>query len=302
MCRTPGSTFSQKSVNAREGSLVLAGHDDLLDGALPDVPHGREPVPHVLAGRREVLHRLVHVRRQDPDAHQARRVQVEGLVVLVVLDAGQQRRHVLQRVVPLQVRGLVPDEGVRARVRRGEPVVGEGFDPIEQILAQLLRMSLRGAPGDEPFALGADELALLLRHDPSQLVGLSHRVAGDLHGDLHDLLLVDHDPVGIREDVLQVVGCGYVTGRRPCLRSAYSMCMPGAERPRTVQRVQGHQVLEPVGLELLDQRAHAAALQLEHADGVAPCAASRTSARRPAGGGRCRRACRAPTAAAPCPR
>ena len=43
----------------------------------------------------------------------------------------------------------------------------------------------------------------------------------------------------------------------------------GAERPRTIQRVQGHQVFEPVGRELADQRAHAAALQLEHADGVA---------------------------------
>ena len=44
---------------------------------------------------------------------------------------------------------------------------------------------------------------------------------------------------------------------------------PGVERSRSVEGVQGHQVLEPVGLELADQRAHAAALQLEHADGVA---------------------------------
>ncbi len=43
----------------------------------------------------------------------------------------------------------------------------------------------------------------------------------------------------------------------------------GGERPGPVQRIQRHQVLEAIGLELADQRAHPSALQLEHADGVA---------------------------------
>ena len=54
-----------------------------------------------------------------------------------------------------------------------------------------------------------------------------------------------------------------MTLRRACLRSAYSVCMPLVQRARPVERDERHQVLEPVGLEHLDQRAHARGLHLE---------------------------------------
>ena len=103
----------------------------------PTLRTADRPVPDLrLAARRrrEVLFGLVHVGRQHLEPHQPARVQVERLAVLVVADARQDRRHVLDRVVRLQVRGLVRDVAVRARVRGVEPVVGERLHQVEQVV------------------------------------------------------------------------------------------------------------------------------------------------------------------------
>ena len=78
----------------------------------------------------------------------------------------------------LEVRRLVGDVSVRAGVRSGEAVVGERLDLIEEFLREAFRIPLCRAARCELLALGADELALLLRHHPPQLVGLPKRVVG----------------------------------------------------------------------------------------------------------------------------
>jgi hypothetical protein len=60
--------------------------------------------------RGEVRRRQVDVGHQHLDAHLPALVEVDGGLVLVVLDAGEQRSEVLDRVVRLQVGGLVADE------------------------------------------------------------------------------------------------------------------------------------------------------------------------------------------------
>ena len=69
--------------------------------------------------------------------------------------------------------GSVGDESVGARVGGGEPVVGEGLDQVEQLLAERVGMPLLAAALHEPLPLDADELALLLRHDLAKGVGLA---------------------------------------------------------------------------------------------------------------------------------
>jgi hypothetical protein len=113
-----------------------------------------------------------------------------------------------------------------------------------------------------------EPLADLLAHGLPEHVGLGHRVAGHAHRDLHDLLLIDHDPVGPFEDVAQIL----VRERHvvpPVFAARVLRVHPGVQWPRPVQSHERHHVLEPVGLEVLDELAHAGRLHLEHAGGVA---------------------------------
>ena len=116
-------------------------------------------------------------------------------------------------------------------------------------------MALRSAAGDEALSLGADELSLLLRHDLAQRVGLPHRVAGHPHGDLHDLLLVDHDAVGTGERGLEV---GMRVRHLPpaVLSLRVLRVHPRVERTGPIQGHERHQVLEPVGFQQADQVPH----------------------------------------------
>ena len=238
-----------------EQALLGPGLGDLLHDPFPDVPHGRQAVPDLPVGRGEVHLRAVHVWRKDSDPHQSHRVQVEGLVVLVVLHAGQERRHELDRVMLLQVGRLVGDQGVRARVRGVEAVVGERDDEVED----LFRLPRLMAPGHGPldeFLPVRDQLCPdLLAHGLAERVGLPHRIPGQRHGDLHDLLLVDDDPVRRPEDVLQIgVGVGHGLAAVLALGVLDMHVLP--ERARPVQRVQRHQIFEPVRCELPDELAH----------------------------------------------
>ena len=92
------------------------------------------------------------------------------------------------------------------------------------------------------------------------------RVAGEGGGDLHDLLLVDHDPVRLGQDRLQE---GMVVADLGLAVAALDHVVDHRHRTRPVERVEGGQVLEAVGLEALQDVAHAVRLELEQAAGAA---------------------------------
>ncbi len=250
-----------------ERALGGARGDDLLDRARAHVPHRGEPVANVALVRREVEVRGVHVRRKHRDVHQAAGVQVVRLLVLVVLDAGEQRRHVLDRMVGLQVGGLVGDERVSAGVRGVEAVVRERHDEVEDLLCQRLLVAARNRAQHEGVAVRDQLLADLLAHRLSEQIGLTQRVARHAHRDLHHLLLVDDDPVAVTEDRLQVrVRVGHRSAAVLAVRVLHVHVL--GERPGAVEGHERHQVLEAVRGQVADQRAHPRALQLEDPGGV----------------------------------
>ncbi len=106
----------------------------------------------------------------------------------------------------------------------------------------------------------------LLPHRAAQQIGAAERVAGQHLGDLHDLLLVDHDAVGFLEDRLerrvQVIGRLLAVLHRDIARDVL-------HRARPVERDGGDDVLEAVGAQPSQHVAHARAFDLEHADRVA---------------------------------
>jgi hypothetical protein len=101
---------------------------------------------------------------------------------------------------------------------------------------------------------------LLLAHRAAQEVGLSQAVAADALGDLHDLLLVDDDSVGLLEDGLEA-GVGVAYRLPPRLRvDELGDVVHGTG---TVERVERYQVLHAGGLGLLEDGLHPARLELE---------------------------------------
>ena len=98
-----GGHLVEEVLEAGEGALGLAGPHDRVNDIGPHVAHGGQAEADVLAVGGELGTRGVDVGKQDPDAHVAALAQVDGEPVLVVLGGGQQGRHVLGRVVGLEV-------------------------------------------------------------------------------------------------------------------------------------------------------------------------------------------------------
>ena len=214
-------------------------------------------------------------------------VEEDRRLVLVGLHAREQRGEVLDRMVRLQVRGLVREVAVADRVRLVERVVGERLDRVEDLLAErpVVTLARRSRRRTSMRSL-RDERAVLLPRRLPEVVGLLERVAGEPLRDAHQLLLVDHQPVRRARGSPRGRGAGTSTGLRPFLRSAYSLCQFWAIGPGPVQRDERGDVLERRRRQRAQQRADRPAFQLEHADRVA--AAEHLERLRGRRAGRCR--------------
>ncbi len=122
---------------------------------------------------------------------------------------------------------------------------------------------------DELRALLRDQLTDLLAGGLAQVVGLFERVARELLGHSHELLLVDHQPERGPEDLLEV---GVVVADRAATVLALRVFgVPVLRhRARPVQRDDGGDVFEGGRREPKQQRTQRPTLELEHADRVGP--------------------------------
>jgi hypothetical protein len=113
---------------------------------------------------------------------------------------------------------------------------------------------------------------LLLAHRAAEDVRLTERVAGDLLRDRHHLLLVDDEAVGRVEDVLErflELGVDRGDVLQSVLAQGVVRMRVGTHRAGAVEREGRRDVLEVVGLHHPQQGAQSAAVELEHAEGVA---------------------------------
>ncbi len=146
-----------------------------------------------------------------------------------------------------------------------EPVAGELLDEVPDALG-LLDLDLVGlAAGDELLALLGHQLAVLLPHRLAQGVGLAEREPGQVRGELHDLLLVDHDPVGLLEMSLHE---RVLVGDRSAAVLAVDEVLDEVHRARPVQRHHRDDVLDALRLQALERVPHPGRLQLEHPEGA----------------------------------
>ena len=141
---------------------------------------------------------------------------------------------------------------------------------------------------DRPFEellppLG-DDLDLLLRDRLDAGVRLGKLDPPQPVEDSHDLFLVDHDPVGLSQDVFHdwVFVLGLLSAS---LDVDVFVDHPAVERTGPVKGEDGDEVGEAVGLHLDEEVADARAVELEQALWPRPSGAGRRWLRRPAGAG-----------------
>ena len=145
-----------------ERPALAARAHDRPRGRLAHVLHGVEPEADLTLDDREVGLREVHVRRQHLDPHLAARVDVQRDAVLRVHDRGDERGHVLVRVVRLEPGGAVRDERVAGGVRLVEGVVLRGLHVLPELLRDRGRHVVRGAALEELVLEGRHERVDLL--------------------------------------------------------------------------------------------------------------------------------------------
>eukprot|EP01022_Parablepharisma_sp_SALTPOND_P029433 TRINITY_DN734_c3_g1_i1.p2 TRINITY_DN734_c3_g1~~TRINITY_DN734_c3_g1_i1.p2 ORF type:complete len:1458 (-),score=543.13 TRINITY_DN734_c3_g1_i1:22429-26802(-) len=248
---------------------VLARFQDGFDGVLPcplDRPQAITDLGGLLARLthgHEAVVGLVDVRRQDGQLADVERVLDEDLDLVRVFHGQRQvGGHERGGMVGLQVGRVVGQQRIGGRVRLVEAVAGELFHQVEDLVGLGLVQPVLGRPFAEQFTVLGHFLGLLLAHRPAQQVGAAQRVAADDLRHLHHLLLVDHDAVGLGENVLGA-RVGVVEGFTVL---ALAEVGDQVHRTGTVQRHQGDDVLETVGTGVLQHALHAAAFKLEHGD------------------------------------
>ena len=176
----------------------------------------------------------------------------------------------LDRVIRLEIGRLVGQQGVGGGVRFVEAVIGEFRQQVEDLVGLGLGEAALHRALHETVALGVHLGLDLLAHGAAEHVGVAERVAGQKLGHLHHLLLVDDDAEGLLEDRLQLlvrVPARLVAGIAAELALAIDRDV--GHGAGTVERHEGDDVLEPVGLHLDQRLAHAGGFHLEHAHRLA---------------------------------
>ena len=151
------STRVQKSASDLKSPALRARGDDRLDRALAHVLDRQQAEADGVALDGEVEARRVHVGRAHLDAQPAALGDGRGNLLGRVAHRGQHAGHVLDRVVRLEIRGLVGDQAVARGMGLVEAVALERLECLEHGIDRLRwHTALSGAAGrTSPSARGA---------------------------------------------------------------------------------------------------------------------------------------------------
>ena len=211
----------------------LARGDDGLDRPLADVLDGDQAEADrggaVGIGLDAEEHAgLLHVRRADLDPQPPALGHHRGHLLGALPEAVEHRGHELDRVVGLEVGGLVRDQPVAGGVGLVEPVAGERLEGGEDLVHDPRRDALLLGAGLELGLVLAQDRFLLLADRVAQVVRLGTGVVGHGDGRGHDVFLVDEDPVRVAQRRLQRgVQVGAPPPRRAC-GGCRTGCWPSA--------------------------------------------------------------------------
>ena len=123
--------------------------------------------------RCEVRIRYVDLRRFDPNSHLAAFVDVLHYIVRVTGDRSQQSRHELHRIMGLEIRRVVGQQGIGGGVRFVEAISSKLGHQIENLFNFPRGIAALHGTADKTLALRRHLRGDLLPHGATQQVGFA---------------------------------------------------------------------------------------------------------------------------------
>ena len=143
-------------------TIRLAGLDDRAHGVLAHIFDGTQTKADLALDDGEIALRGVDIGRQHLETHRIALGDVERHLVLGVHHRGDQRRHVLGRIVGLEVGRAVRDQGVTGGVSLVEGVLRAALVLDPEILGDLTIDAVGLAADHERLLQLAHQLGVLL--------------------------------------------------------------------------------------------------------------------------------------------
>ena len=151
-------------------------------------------------------------------------------------------------------------------MRLVEAVTRELLHQVENLVALVRGQTVLGRTIEEDHAVLGHFLGLFLAHRPAQQVGAAKGITADDLRHLHDLLLIDHDAVGLGQNRFNP-RVRINNPLTPVL--AFDEIRNQVHRARAEQCDEGDDVFKAVGPRALHQITHATRFELENRCGVA---------------------------------
>ncbi|MBA7617258.1 hypothetical protein ES703_24572 [subsurface metagenome] len=148
----------------------------------------------------EIATRVVHIRRQHLQTQGLGLGQQDTHPVLVAHFRGKVSRHELGWIVGFQVSRLVGHEGIGGGVALVKSVLGKASHELKNISSRVLNHTIFAGPFKKVGLHAGHSLRFLFPHGPAQDIGLGQAEPGNGVGNLHHLLLVDNDAIGLIQD------------------------------------------------------------------------------------------------------
>ena len=184
--------------------IALASLQNPLHGAFTQPLDRAQPVHDVVVGAdREQILSFVHIGQADRQPQAPGFLDKDHDLIRVIEFGTHRRRHKSGRVMGFEPGGLVGHQRIGRRVRLVESIAGKLFYQIEKPRRQIGVHAARGGARGEHRALLGHFLGFFLAHGPAQQIGAAQGIAGQHLGNLHDLLLIQNNPVGGFQDRLQ---------------------------------------------------------------------------------------------------
>ncbi len=250
-----------------ERSMPVPFLDDQLHRLEAHILDRGQPEPDLPIHHGKIRLAFVHIRGKDLDPHGPAFGDVLDGLVLIPHVLGQEGGHKLDRIMGLEIGGLIGDHGIGRGMRLVEPIPPELVDQPEELLGHLRRDPVTHGPFHKLGAMLRHQLGLLFSHGLAKLIGLSHGIAGQDLGDLHDLFLIQYNPVGLLQDRLQR-GQEIVDLSVPMLAIDEVVDHVAPQRSRPVKGHEGDHVFKDLGSQPSQEVLHARTFQLKNAGGL----------------------------------
>src|SRR3989344_6577217 len=255
----------KKVGNIGERAAFLPCHNDGVADTHSKILYAVEAKPYTrIVHDGEIAVAFIDRRWQDVDTHAlALRDDFRDFFHITGV-CREHRRHVVDGEIGLHVGGLVGEVAITRRMRFPETVCGKGLYLLPEFLHGVFLHPMRDTAGGEMLFLRRHLFRDFLAHGFTELVRFATRVARYLHGSLENVVLIDDDAVGIFEYRLHAR-----VEVADQLRIFLALNVGGDEGhgAGAVERHHRVDVLDGRGLEVDEIIRHAAACELEHAQG-----------------------------------